>query len=299
MITAIAVILFVLVSDADAKLKGLPIKSYKDYSLKDLNVQSLKYTVYAPKQEGETVVKGEVADFIAEIFFDDKGNRVREIVYNIESGKVDVVTNWKYNSDKETGTVIETRSTLEGELLARTEYLVNYKSNTVLVRRYENIFDPLTQLLLTNVLVFEELWTEDAKHDKVIYKKTFFDFRDGVAMKQTISEEELKKPYTLYLILENLTAPIDYTWLYNYNEKALKASSSKTRKESIFDGTRYEYKTKKKLLDRVLYFGEDKKLKNETAFVYSLDERKNWTKVIQKENNNPRFIVEREIKYRF
>jgi hypothetical protein len=185
------------------------------------------------------------------------------------------------------------------ELKARTEYLVNYKLNTVFVRKYEDIKDYSVDIVIPNVLMYEELWTENAKKKSVTYKKTVFDITDGVAVRQSISEEAMEKPYTLYLILENLTAPIDYTWLYNYNEKALKASSGKTKKESIYDGSRYEYKAKSKLLDRVLYFGSDKKLKNETTFGYSFDEKNNWTEIVQKESSKPQFIVQRNIKYRF
>jgi hypothetical protein len=283
---------------ADAKLKGLPmIKSYKDYNFKKPVVESLKYTVYAPKIDGENITKGKIVDFVAEIFFDDKGNRVKEIVYNIESGEVDVIITWQYNET--VGTVIETRTDANGKLLARTEFLVNYSLNTVLVRRYQNIEDPVNNTVALNVLIYEELWTEDAKHKKVIYKKTYFDIRDGLAVKQSISEETMEKPYTLYIILESLTAPIDYTWLYDYNERSLKASSGKTKKEPIYDGSKYQYKAKSKLLDRVLHFGSDKKLKNETSFVYSFDEKKNWIEIIQKENNKPLFIVQRDIKYRF
>jgi hypothetical protein len=286
-----------LVFEGEAKLKGLPrIKTYKDYNLKKPNVESLKYTVYAAKTEGETLTKGEIADFTAEIFFDDKGNRVKEIVYNLQ-GLVDVNTTWNYN--EKDGTVIETRTDKEGEFLSRTEYLVNYKLNTVLARRYENFEDPATKIVKTNVMAYEERWVENAKKKRVNYTKTYFDFRDGIAAKQAISEETMEKPYTLYLILESLTAPIDYTWLYDYNEKALKASSSKTRKEPIFDGSWYQYKAKSKLLSEVLYFADNKILKDETNFIYSFDEHKNWTQVVQKENNTPRFIVQRDIKYRF
>jgi hypothetical protein len=281
----------------EAKLKGLPLmKNYKDYNLKKLNVESIKYAVYAPVVNGETVTKGELADFTAEIFFDKKGYRVKEIVYNMETGKVDVIINWQYN--EAAGTVIETRTDEKGELLARTEYLVNYKLNTVLARRYQNIEDRSTKTVYPNVLIYEELWTENAKQKEVIFKKTHFDVRDGIASKQSISRETLEKPYTLYLILESMTAPIDYTWLYNYNEKALKASSSKSKKEAIYDGSKYEYKTKDKLLSSVLYYGSDKILKNETNFIYSFDGQKNWTEVIQKEDNKPVFIVRRDIKYR-
>jgi hypothetical protein len=283
--------------EADAKLKGLPrMKSYKDFNLNKPNVESLKYTVYAPKMNGENFEKGELADFTAEIFFDDRGYRVKETVYNIETGKVDVNTSWLY--DEQAGTVIETRTDEQGELMARTEYLVNYKLNTVIARKYENIEDPVSKTVRNNVLIYEEQWTEDAKKKRAIFKKTYFDFMDGIAAKQSISEEIMEKPYTLYLILESLTAPVDYTWLYDYNEKALKASSGKTRKEPIFDGSRYEYKAKSKLLSSVLFFGSDKMLKNETNYIYSFDSNKNWTEVVQKENSAPVFIVVRDIKYR-
>jgi hypothetical protein len=288
-------VLFVF--SGEAKLKGLPrIKSYKDYNLKKSDVESLKYTVYAPKAGSETPDKGEIADFIAEIFFDEKGNRVKEIVYNME-GVVDVITTWNYNESA--GTVIETRTDKNGEPLSRTEYLVNYKLNTVFVRRYENFEHPVTKIIVTNVRIYEELWTENAKKKKVNYKKTYFDIMDGVAAKQLISEETMEKPYTLYLILESLTAPIDCTWLYDYNDKALKVSSSKTKKEPLYDGSWFQYKAKSKLLSAVLYYGKGKILKNETNFIYSFDKQKNWTQVIQKENNTPQFIVQRDIKYRF
>jgi hypothetical protein len=241
------------------------------------------------------VTKGELVDFTAEIFFDEKGYRVKEIVSDMD-GEIDVIINWQY--DENAGTVIETRVDKDGKFLSRLEYLVNYKFNTVLARRYEDIEDPVARIVLTNVLRYEELWTENAKKKSVTFKKTDFDPIENIAIRQSISEETMEKPYTLYLILESLTAPIDYTWLYDYNEKTLKASNRKSSKESIFDGSRYEYKTKSKLLSSVLHYGADKILKHETNFIYSFDEQKNWTEVVQKENNSPRFIVQRDIKYR-
>jgi hypothetical protein len=286
-----------LVFAADAKLKGLPLmKSYKDYNLKKPNVESIKYSVYEPKIEGESVTKGELADFSAEIFFDEKGYRVKEIVYNPGTGEVEVNIAWLY--DEKAGTVIETRTDAKGELMARTEYLVNYKLNTVLARRYENIIDPVAEIFLTNVLMYEELWTENAKKKIVKFKKTYFDFIDGTAYKQSISDEIMEKPYTLYIILANLTAPIDYTWLSGYSEYFFKASNGKTKKEPMFNGSRYEYKIKSKLLSSVLYYESDKVLKNEVNYIYSFDIQKNWTEVVQKENNIPQFIVQRNIKYR-
>jgi hypothetical protein len=293
-IMVVAAILFSFAGEA--KLKGLPVmKNYKSYNLKQPNVKSLKYTVYAAQAEGETVTKGDIADFTAEVFFDEKGYRVKEIVCNMD-GEVDVIINWQYNETA--GTVIETRTDKDGKLLARTEYLVNYKLNTVIARRYEDLEDPVTKIILPNVLRYEEVWTENTKKKNVIFKKTDFDFRDGLPVRQSISEESLEKPYTLYLILENLTAPIDYTWLYDYNEKSLKASSRKTKNEPIYDSSRYEYKAKSKLLSAVLFFGKDKILKDETNYTYSFDSQKNWTELVQKENNKPRFIVQRIIKYR-
>jgi hypothetical protein len=284
-------------SPGQAKLKGLPtIKSYKDYNLAKKNVESIKYTVYAPKIEGETVTKGEVADFIAEIFFDENGYRTKEIVYHIETGAVDVKTVWYY--DEEKGTVSEVRTDSKGELLARTEYIVNYKANTVFARRFENIKDPVTEVIVPNVLLYEELWTEDTKKKNVTFKQTFFSIVDGVAMKQSIAEYPLAKPYTLYNILEDETAAVDYSWVPDYSAKLLKTTNGNTKKEAIYDGSRYEYKAKKKLLSAILYYGNDKKLKSEITYTYSFDNQKNWTEVVQKENDKPRFIVGRNIKYR-
>jgi hypothetical protein len=195
--------------------------------------------------------------------------------------------------------VVEARTDMNTGLNSRVEYIVNYKLNTVFARKYEDIIDYITGAVMPDILMYEEVWTENAKKKSVTYKKTEFDIRDGIAIKQSISEETMEKPYTLYNILESLTATIDYTWLYDYSDRAFKAANGKTKKEPIFDGSRYEYKAKSKLLDRVLYFGNDKKLKNETVFVYSFDGKKNWTEVIQKEDGKPRFIVQRDIKYRF
>jgi hypothetical protein len=281
----------------EAKLKGLPtIKTYKDYNLGKNNVASVKYTVYAPKIEGETVAKGEIADFIAEIFFDENGNRTKEIVYHIETGAVDVKTDWYYDDEK--GTVSEVRTDSKGELLARTEYIVNYKINTVFARRFENIKDPVTEVLIPNVLLYDELWTENSKKKTVTFKRTDFSIVDGTAMKQAVAEYALAKPYTLYNILEDETAAIDYSWVPDYAAKLLKTTSGNTKKEPIYDGTSYEYKAKKKLLSNILFYGSDKKLKSEVTYTYSFDQQKNWTEVVQKENNNPLFIVSRDIKYR-
>jgi Holliday junction resolvase-like predicted endonuclease len=294
--TIIVVAATLIAFGGNAKLKGLPVmKSYKDYNLVKQNVESIKYTVYAPKNS-ETTEKGEIVDFTAEIFFDQKGYRVKEIIYSIQTGKIDVIVNWVY--DEDAGVVIEARTDTSGKVLARTEYLVNYKTNTVLARRYQDIEDPITKIITPSILIHEELWSEDAKNKKVIFKKTYFDFRDGIAAKQAISEEVMEKPYTLFVILAELTAPIDYTWLYDYNIKMFKATNRKIKKEMIYDGSRYEYKSKSKLLSSIEYYGNDKKLKNITTFVYSKDKYKNWTEVIQKEDNKVMFIVNRDIKYR-
>jgi hypothetical protein len=281
-----------------AKLKGLPtIKSYKDYSFSKKNVASVKYTVYAPKVEGEVISKGEVADFITEIFFDENGNRMKEIVYHIETGAVEVNIVWYYDDEK--GSVSEVRTDAKGELLARTEYITNYKAGTVLARRYENIIHPVTEEIIPNVLLYEELWAENSKKKTVSFKKTSYSVLDGLAMKQSITEYDLAKPYTLYTILEEETAPIDYSWLPDYSAKLRKTTSGNTKKEAIiYDGSKYEYKAKKKLLSNILYFGSDKTLKSEVTYTYNFDNQKNWTEVVQKEDNKPQFIVIRDIKYR-
>jgi hypothetical protein len=293
-IIVVAAILFAF--SGEAKLKGLPVmKDYKNYNLNKPNVESLKYTVYAAKVEGETVTTGDIVDFTAEVFFDEKGYRVKEIVCNME-GEVDVIINWQY--DETGGTVIETRTDKNGNLLARTEYIVNYKLNTVVARRYENIEDHISRTTLTNVLRYEELWTENAKKKTVHLKKTDYDYKDGAPIRQSISELPLEKPYTLYLTLESITGQIDYTWLYDYNEKALKASSRASRNEPIYDSTKYEYRAKNKLLSTVLHFGKDKILKDKTNYTYSFDGQKNWTEIVQKENDIPHFVIRRKIKYR-
>jgi hypothetical protein len=193
---------------------------------------------------------------------------------------------------------MEIRSDANGDIRSRVEYIVNYKLNTILARKYDNVRDEETGFIYPNILIYEERWEENSKQKTVKYKKTFFAFNDGAPAKQAISEESVEKPYTVYMVLESLTAPIDYSWLYNYSEKAFKASNGKTKKETIFDGSRYEYKAKSKLLSNVLYFGEDKILKNETSYTYSFDQQKNWIEVVQKENNTPSYIVQRDIKYR-
>jgi hypothetical protein len=281
----------------EAKLKGLPaLKTYRDYNLKKNNVLSVKYGVFAPVVDGDKTVRGEPSDFACEVFFDEKGVRVKEIVYNIETGKPDVNIVWKY--DEKAGTVVEVRTDGNGELLERREFLVNFKFGTVLVRKYKDIKDGATGVVYSNLLMEEELWTENPKKKSVKYKQTIFDIRDGKPMRQSVGEDVIEKPYTMYLMIDELTAPVDYTWLNSYAENTFKASNGKTKKEAIFDGSRYEYRIKSKLLSNILYFDANKNLKSETVYIYDFDRQKNWTQAVEKENDNPRFIVMRDIKYR-
>jgi hypothetical protein len=288
-----------IVGAGEAKIKGLPqIKNQKDYTLnlKGKKVESLKYTVYDAKVEGDTILKGEVADFIAEIFFDDKGNRNKEIVYHIETGEVEVDINWQYNEDA--GTVIESRFDKKGDMTSRYEYVVNYTLNTVVARKYENLRYGIPPTLRENILMYEEIWTEEAKKKRLKRKKTTYSIADGQAMRQLISEEILEKPYSALWIIESLSAPIDYTWLYDYSDKTFRAANRKTRKEEGFNGGWYEYKAKKGLVNKMLQYEKGKILRNESKFEYSFDDQNNWTQVIQIDNNKPKYVVQRDIKYK-
>ncbi|MDR1926661.1 MAG: hypothetical protein LBQ13_03150 [Endomicrobium sp.] len=281
----------------EAKLKGLPtIKSYKDYNIGKNNVESLKYTVYSPKLENGVAVPGEIADFIAEIFFDDKGNKIKEKVYHIETGKLESTTNWTYN--EKDGSVIQTRTDSKNEQVYRIEYIVNYKGGTVLSRKYENFTDINTGEARFNVFTTEELWTENAKTQTLKYEKTLYSLVTGEAVRRSTREYPLEKPYTLYTTLDEITTPIDYTWEPDYREKLFKATNSKTRKEDIYNGTQNQYKAKKKLLSNILTYDSNKKLQSEITYIYKYDKKKNWIEVLQKEGDNPQFIVIREINYR-
>lgn len=287
---------FFFAFSADAKLKGLPfIKSYKDYNLSKKNVAYIKYNVYSPIQQGDNVVPGEPADFTAEMFFDGNGNKVKEVVYHIATGKVDLTTIWVYN-EKE-GTVVQTRTDEKGEFLSRTESFVDFKGHKVLSRTYENITDPITKEDFPNVLRYEDSWVEDTKKKTASFKRTHFNHKDKVAERQTIKEFPVSKPYSLYTVIFDAVAPIDYTWLPDYSDKALKATSKNTRNEQIFDGTKYKYVLKKKLLNKIEQYDPDGKQELMTDYVYTLDKQKNWSQVIQYENNNPKYIVVRDIKY--
>jgi hypothetical protein len=294
-VTVTAAMFFIL--QGEAKLKGLPtIKSYKDYNIAKNNVESVKYTVYSPKLEEGVAVPGEVADFIAEFFFDKKGKKIKEKIYHIETGKLESTVNWVYN--EKDGTVTQTRTDGKNEQIYRIEYIVNYKGGTVLSRKYENFTDLYTGEERFNVFTTEELWTENTKVKTIRYEKTLYSLATGEAVRRSIKEYSLEKPYTLYTTLDDLTAPIDYTWEPDYREKLFKATNSKIRKEDIYDGTQNEYKAKKKLLSNILTYDNSKKMKNEITYIYKYDKKKNWIEVIQKEGDNPQFIVIREINYR-
>lgn len=296
-VLTVVAIFFVLA--ADAKIKGLPqIKNLKDYNinLKGKKVESLKYTVYAANVDGQKVEKGQISDFIAEIFFDNNGNRFKENVYHIETGEIEVKINWTYNPDA--GTVIESRVDKKDNLVTRYEYIVNYDLNTVVVRKYENILLQNPPVLKENVLIFDDVWTENSRKKLLKRVNTYYSVVDGIAIKQIISEEDLVKPYTALKLIESLSAPIDYTWLYDYSDKTFKSLNRKTRKENGFNGDWYEYNAKKNLLQSVFHFEKGKILKNESRFEYSFDDQNNWTEIIQYENNKPRFIVQRDIKYK-
>ncbi|MDR0558562.1 MAG: hypothetical protein LBG92_00140 [Prevotellaceae bacterium] len=293
-LTGVAACLFAV--GAEAKLKGVPaIKSYKDYTLRKNSVESVKYTVYAPKQEGDKTVKGAVADFVLEVFFDDKGNRIKEIVYHIETAAIEAVTDWVY--DEAAGTVTEVRLDAKGLLAYKIEYLANINAGSVNMRRYERYVDA-DKKVHENVLAEEELWVENPKKKSASCKKTWFSFADGIASRQSVREFDLDKPYTLYNVIEDNSAAIDCTWLYDYTASLRKTTSGKSKKESIFNGDNTQYRAKKGLLDKINTFDAAKVLKNGVVYTYVFDKNKNWTQAIQTENNAVRFIIEREIKYR-
>jgi len=300
------VLAFFFAFSGEAKLKGLPfMKSYKDYSISKKNVKSVKYTVYSPQVDGAKEItnsldgqkfKGEISDYIVEIFFDDNGNRNKEIVYHIETGAVEISSTWNYN--EKDGTMILTRTDGKGELIIRQEFVVNYKAGTVLIRSYQNLVDPNTFQIVPNVLVYEELWTENTKNKKASHKKAVFSFADGSVSDMTLREYNLEKPYAMYHLMEDNSSFVDYTWIPNYSSALFKASNSKMKKENIFDGTRYEYSAKKKLLSSVLKYSKEGNLIGKSDYSYSYDKNKNWVQAIQKEFDKLFYIVLKDIEYR-
>jgi hypothetical protein len=279
---------------ADAKLKGLPtIKSYKDYTLNKNNVASVKYTVHVPVVNGDEITPGDIADFTAEIFFDDKGNRVKEVIYHIETGKVEMTYEWTYN--EQTGSVTLARTDAKGDITAREDYIVSPKQGTVTVRRYENV-TLADGSVKPNVLIYDELWTEAKK--EAVYRKTFYSVTDGIASRQSIKKYPIDKPYTLYRIMDETTAPVDYTWLPDYSARLFKASNGKTRNEAIYNGSTNKYEAKKKVLHAVSTVDADRKLRNITTYNYRYDRNKNWTQLVQYENSLPAYVVVRDIKYK-
>ncbi|MDR2424175.1 MAG: hypothetical protein LBD59_05560 [Prevotellaceae bacterium] len=282
-------------SAAQAKLKGLPLKSYKDYTLRKNNVESVKYMIYAAKTDGNTISKGAIVDFGLETFFDLKGNRIKEIVYHIETGAVEATTVWTY--DENNSTVTEIRTNEKGEVEYRMEYIANIKAGTVLARKFETIrLDE--QTTRENVLMYEELWTEIPKTKTLSQKKTFFNVVDGAPIRQSIKEYDFDAPYTLYNMMEEFSGVIDCTWLVDYNARLLKTTSKKTRKETIFNGDILEYSAKSKNLSKITTKDKNKILKNEIIYSYTFDKAKNWTELVQKEGDKPKFIVQRNIIYR-
>ncbi|MDR2467080.1 MAG: hypothetical protein LBD35_06770 [Prevotellaceae bacterium] len=294
--SAFAVLLIALfVSRGDAKLKELPaIKSFKNFSIAKNNVSSVKYTVYEPVVSNGAATKGNMADFAVEIFFDASGNRTKEIVYHIETGKIETITSWSYNQTG--GTVVESRTNARNEPIYRIEYLLNKKAGTVLAKKFESITDKDGERY--EIFVSEELWSELPKSKAVSCRKTLFSPADGKATRQSLKELPVEKPFSLYTLMDEYSAPVDCVWLSDYLTKLLKTTSGKSRKEKIFDGTSVQYAAKKKLLVSVKNFGTDRKLTRETAYSYELDANKNWVKLLQKNADKPEFIVERTINYR-
>ena len=283
-------------SAAQAKLKGLPaVKSYKDYTLRKNNVESVKYMIYAAKTDGAALTKGAVVDFGLETFFDEKGNRIKEIVYHIETGAIEATTVWTY--DEPSATVSEVRTDEKGEVEYRMEYIANMKAGTVLARKFETVhLDETT--VRENVLMYEELWSEIPKKKILSQKKTFFNVMDGAPIRQSIKEYDFEAPSTLYNMMEEFSGTIDCTWLVDYNARLLKTTSRKTRKETVFNGDILEYSAKSKILSKITTKDKNKILKNEILYTYSFDKAKNWTELVQKEADKPKIIVERTIKYR-
>ena len=283
------------INQGHAKLKELPaIKNFKNFSIAKNNVNSVKYTVYEPVQLNGATAKGDRADFAVEIFFDALGNRSKEIVYHIETGNIETITTWIYNVAD--GTVLESRANARNEPLYRIEYLLNKKAGTVLAKKFESAIDKDGNRY--DLFASEELWSELPKSKAVSCKKTLFSPSDGKATRQSLKELPVEKPFSLYTLMDEYSAPIDCVWLSDYLTKLLKTTSGKSRKEKVFDGTSIQYAAKKKLLASVKNFGTDKKPTHETTYSYEFDTNKNWIKLLQKDADTPKFIVERTINYR-
>lgn len=276
--------------ESNAKPKALPsVRDFKSFNLKKNNVEKLTYKVYEP--DGK-----ELADFPVEFNFDLQGNRIKEVIYHIENKKTEAVVTWDYNTTAQT--VIQIRLDTLSEQIWKRNYTQKAKPTTVDMKFYEPWFDEVKSEKHFEILSYEDLWTDIPKRKVVEQVRTTYSLDRGIISKKSTREFAVTKTQTIYDLIDMANATNDYTWLPLYEEDSKKSLTKSTRTEPLFDGTKFTYAAKKKLLSEKSKFNKDGSLNIKTTYAYEYDKDGNWVKLIQSENGKARFTVVREIVYR-
>ncbi|MDR2562993.1 MAG: hypothetical protein LBC98_03520 [Prevotellaceae bacterium] len=283
-----------LVLNTAAKPKYLPaIKNCTQYDLLSKNVSKMKVTVYAPQTNGDKVEPQGLRDFPLELFFDDKGNCVKEIIYDIISSKAAYTIHYEYDTKK--GTSGEYCMDSLNSQIWKKIYSVE-KDGSIRVKKFERWFNEQTEELIPEMLTYEMVWKEVAADKKFHYVKYRYDSQQTVAMRM-----EKKYPITegvsIYDMMDDIDGDKYYVWLPAFMRDYAKAQNKKSRIEEYKLGkTVYTYESKH--LAAKNEYNNIKNLDDKSIYKYEFDNKKNWSKLIQYRNDSPVYIVTREIEYK-
>lgn len=290
----IAIFTLCLVMNSEAKPKYLPsIKNYAQYDLMSKNVSKMKILVYAPQIDGDKVEPQGYRDFPLEIFFDEKGNCIKEVIYDFVSNRVSYTVTYEYDEKK--GTSGEyCRDSLNTQIWKKIHSVE--KDGSVRTKKYERWFNEQTEELIPELLTYEIVWKEVPADNKFHYTKYRYDNRQVVAMRM-----EKKYPIiegtSVYDMMEDIDGDRYYVWLPSFMRDYAKAKNKKSRVEEYKLGkTVYTYDAKH--LTEKSEFYNIKNTEEKSLYKYDFDKKKNWDKLVQYRNSLPQYIVVREIEYR-
>ena len=283
-----------LVLNSEAKPKSLPaVKNYSQYDLSSNNVSKMKLTVYAPQIDGDKVEAQGLRDFPVEIFFDDKGNRIKEIVYDILSGNPAYTMNFEYDAKK--GTSGEYCMDSLNTQIWKKIYSVE-KDGSIRVKKYERWFNEQTEEIIPELLTYEMVWKEAPADKQYLYVKYRYDSRQTVAMRME-KKYPISNGVSIYDMMDDIDGDGYYVWLPIFMREYAKAKNKKSRVEEYRLGkTVYKYESKR--LTEKSEYDSEQKLETKSIYKYESDKKNNWNKLIQYRNSLPVYIVTRELEYK-
>lgn len=242
--------------------------------------------------------------------YDKKGNKIAENVYNSEEK---LLSKKQYQYDDKGNKTKELHYNEKGDLEIKEEYQYDKKNN--LIEYKEFLGD---ELISKNMYSYDEKGNKIEKHSM---EKDFFS--DKKDIKKYIFKYDKKRR----LIEENIYTnrgelAMTRTFQYEKNSKRVEEIRYNYNIGNIYDRTIYQYDKNDNLTEKSNYddkgeltkkitiqydekgnqikyesFNLIRGIDRKTACIYEYEPQGNWIKWIRYENDQPKFITERVIKY--